>query len=147
MREFDSSLAAIRAGGMGDRAGQQTTPMSIISVDCRGNFSSFSPELLGLSHERYEGFSFGNVTHDSFDSMLENETFKIVAQDIEAGVRRCRETCEYFPWCGGGAPVNKLFENGSFESTETMFCRLSKKAVFDVVLEKLESAPREKSSF
>jgi uncharacterized protein len=34
--------------------------------------------------------------------------------------------------------VNKYFENGSFDSTETMFCRLSKQAVLNVVLEKLE---------
>jgi hypothetical protein len=40
---------------------------------------------------------------------------------------------------GGGAPVNKYFENRSFDSTETMFCRLSKKAVLNVVLEKLEA--------
>jgi uncharacterized protein len=40
--------------------------------------------------------------------------------------------------CGGGAPVNKYFENGSFDSTETMFCRLNRKAIVDVIVAKLQ---------
>ncbi len=35
--------------------------------------------------------------------------------------------------------LNKYFENGTFDSDETMFCRLSKQAVIDVVLAKLEN--------
>ncbi|MEJ7637602.1 MAG: hypothetical protein WKF75_06320 [Singulisphaera sp.] len=52
------------------------------------------------------------------------------------GRRPCRRTCSYFDFCGG-APVNKYFENGSFVSSETMFCP-EQQAVFDVVLEKME---------
>ncbi len=61
-------------------------------------------------------------------------------RDIRAGIERCRATCAYFPYCGGGAPVNKYFENGSFDSTETMFCRLTRQVPTDVVLAKLESS-------
>jgi hypothetical protein len=61
-----------------------------------------------------------------------------MAADVAAGVRRCRATCPYFHHCGGGAPANKYFENGSFDSTETLFCRLSHQAVLDVVLDGLE---------
>ena len=118
---------------------QQTSPLAIISVDCHGNFSTFSPELLGLTSPDYGDFAFGNVMTDSFDSILATPKFLAVAHDIDAGIQRCRETCEYFSYCGGGAPVNKYFENGSFNSTETMFCRLSKQAVLNVVLEKLEA--------
>ena len=39
---------------------------------------------------------------------------------------------------GGGAPVNKLSENGSFASTETLYCRLTRQAMLDVVLDKLQ---------
>ncbi len=92
-----------------------------------------------MSSPDYGDFSFGNVMTDSFDSILSKPKFAAVAQDIEAGVQRCRDTCEYFSYCGGGAPVNKYFENGTFDSTETMFCRLSKQAVLNVVLEKLET--------
>ena len=61
-------------------------------------------------------------------------------EEIERGVERCRQSCEYYEICLGGAPANKLFENGRFDSTETLFCRLAKKAVIDVVLERMESA-------
>ncbi len=64
--------------------------------------------------------------------------FQAIHGDIVAGVRRCEETCSYFSMCGGGAPVNKYFENGSFVSTETLFCRLNRQTLLDVVLDKLE---------
>ena len=59
-------------------------------------------------------------------------------EDIEAGVAMCRERCEYFSVCGGGEPVNKLAENGTFVSTETTYCRLTKMRATDLVLDALE---------
>jgi uncharacterized protein len=50
----------------------------------------------------------------------------------------CRERCEYFSVCGGGEPVNKLAENGSFASSETTYCRLIKMRGTDLVLDALE---------
>ena len=50
----------------------------------------------------------------------------------------CRERCEYFSVCGGGEPVNKLAENGTFTSTETTYCRLTKMRATDLVLDALE---------
>jgi uncharacterized protein len=50
----------------------------------------------------------------------------------------CRERCEYFTVCGGGEPVNKLAENGSFASSETTYCRLTKMCGTDLVLDALE---------
>jgi uncharacterized protein len=46
-------------------------------------------------------------------------------EQIRRGVERCRAHCRYFAVCGGGAPANKMQENGSLESSETMFCRMS----------------------
>ena len=59
-------------------------------------------------------------------------------RDIRAGTRACQTGCEYYSICGGGSPVNKLFENGTFASTETLFCRLHKQACLDVSMDKLE---------
>ena len=53
----------------------------------------------------------------------------------------CRESCRYFPFCGGGPPGNKYFENGTFASTETLFCRLHMKACLDVTADWLERHP------
>ena len=59
-----------------------------------------------------------------------------MANDVAAGVSKCREGCAWFRFCGGGAPGNKYFENGSFDSTQTLFCRLHRQALADVVLTK-----------
>jgi uncharacterized protein len=140
VREFASALAGIMADGdRGECFTHQTIPMAIVSVDCHGNFSTWSPELLGLRSPHYGDFTLGNVVTDSFDSVFTTPKFQHLSDDITAGIRSCQARCEYFPFCGGGAPVNKYFENGSFRSTETMFCRLTKKTVFDVVLHKLEA--------
>ncbi len=48
------------------------------------------------------------------------------------------KSCEYFSVCGGGEPVNKLAENGTFCSTETTYCRLTKMRATDLVLDALE---------
>ena len=46
-----------------------------------------------------------------------------------------------FSVCGGGEPVNKLAENGSFASTETAYCRLTKMRATDLMLDALERVP------
>jgi len=65
------------------------------------------------------------------------------------GCKRCAETCQYFSVCGGGAPSNKYFENGSFESTETVYCRSVIQIPIDIMLAQAERqlgiAPPEKS--
>ena len=58
-------------------------------------------------------------------------TVRIRAGEIGEGIEMCRAECKYFPVCGGGVPSNKVFENGTFASTETMYCRLTKKRVTD----------------
>ena len=138
LREVAGALAAIVGQTNDASANQQTEPLSILTVDVDGNIGTFSPELLGLRHPVYGGFTFGNVHAAPLLSVLNQPAFQRIHSDIVAGVRRCAETCPYFRVCRGGAPSNKLFENGSFASTKTMFCLLTKQAVMDVVLEELE---------
>ena len=54
-------------------------------------------------------------------------------------MRACEETCAYFNHCGGGAPANKLYENGDLASAETLYCRTMIKRPFDAVLRRLEA--------
>ena len=44
---------------------------------------------------------------------------------------------DYFAVCGGGAPANKIYENNSANSAETIYCR-SHQIAIDVVLEMVE---------
>ena len=143
VREFETSVAALRSCRFGPGARtQENLPWGVVNVDCEGNFSTFSPELLGLTSACHGSFSFGNVARDSLESVQASERFQRLANEIGRGVERCQQTCDYFPYCGGGPPGNKYFENGTFDSTETMFCRLHKQVCLDVALDKLEQSRR-----
>jgi uncharacterized protein len=139
VREFDNMISAVLYTGE-ERllSAQESTPFAIVSVDSEGTLSTFSPELLGLPSDLYAGFGLGNVARDSFAEVLASGRFQAMARDVNAGIAKCREECSYFRFCGGGAPVNKYFENGSFDSTETLFCRLHRKALAEVVLSKMQ---------
>jgi uncharacterized protein len=143
VREFDTSAAAIRGVryGPGSRT-QENKPWAIVNVDCDGHFSTYSPELLGLSSPRYGSFALGNVATDSLADAIASERFQMLEADIGRGVELCQQSCPYFAFCGGGPPVNKYFENGTFASTETLFCQLHKQACLDVSLQRLELLQR-----
>lgn len=117
---------------------QANTPLAVISFDCDGNISTLSPELLTLSHPHYAHFLFGNVSQNRLEDMLSHPTFRHVNAEVQRGVAMCKETCEYFVFCGGGSPVNKLSETGTFAATETAHCRLKIQATTDVVMEHLQ---------
>jgi uncharacterized protein len=145
IREFENAFRAITHGTDADAhdissRNDQVRPYKIISVDCDGNFSTFSPELLGLKNDRYGDFCFGNVQTNALPEMTSSSKFNRVFRDIQAGVKLCSETCGYYFLCGGGAPSNKYYENGTFASTETMYCRYTIKMPVDIVLADLEEA-------
>jgi uncharacterized protein len=117
---------------------QLATPFAITSMDWTGNIATFSPELLGLKSALYDDFILGNINRDRLTELADRPLLHRMRADIDTGVAMCRESCEYFSVCGGGEPVNKLFENGSFASTETTYCRMTKQRVTDLVLDRLE---------
>lgn len=148
IREFESAFRKIVGNPMLPQntvdktipRGHLIVPYGIISVDCDGNFMTFSPELLGQKSEEYGPFILGNVLQDSFNVVSESQKFKAIHNDILSGIRMCNESCAYFKVCGGGAPSNKFYENNSFKSTETNYCRFSIQAPIDIVLEDLEQS-------
>lgn len=141
VREFDNSACALLGPRYGPGARtQENMPWAIVNVDYQGNFSTYSPELLGASSARHGSFAMGNVATDSLESAIGLERFQQLERAISQGVERCQQTCPYFAFCGGGAPANKFFENGSFATTETLFCRLHKQVCLDVTLAKLEKS-------
>jgi uncharacterized protein len=139
VREFETSACALLGPryGVGART-QENKAWAIVNVDCEGNFSTFSPELLGMSSPRHGSFALGHVARDPLPAVLVGEQFQALEREIALGVDRCRQSCAYFPFCGGGAPANKFFETGTFAATETLFCRLHKQVCLDVTLARLE---------
>jgi uncharacterized protein len=111
IREVDGMLPRVFRPDRSAMTNAQVEPFGMLNVDCRGNVSSFSPELLGLSHTGYDNFIIGNINSDSLEEMRGSPALSAMARDVAAGVEACRKDCEYFSVCGGGAPVNKLAEN------------------------------------
>ncbi|MGD0491260.1 MAG: cyclophane-forming radical SAM/SPASM peptide maturase GrrM/OscB [Steroidobacteraceae bacterium] len=135
IREIDGMLPRVfRPEGEGVR-NVQVEPFCMLNIDCNGNVSTFSPELLGLKNAKYNDFVIGNINAASLEDMFRGAVMRAMLRDIAAGVELCRQSCEYFSVCGGGAPVNKLFENGSFNSARTSFCDLTQKVPIDLILE------------
>jgi uncharacterized protein len=118
---------------------QLSTPLAILSFDCEGNVSTFSPELLTMTDPDSGNFIFGNVFDGTLEELPLSQKLVDIHALIQKGVSRCEQTCQYFTYCGGGAPSNKLYENKTFDSTETMYCKLGKQVLTDVVVDYLES--------
>lgn len=141
IRELDNCVGAIRGAGDPVR-NEQAEPFGIISVDCNGNISTFSPELLGLQHEHYGSFCFGNLLEDDFKEIAGRVEKSALYADIREGLRQCSELCAYYGLCGGGAPSNKIYEIGSAASTETAYCRTIQRTI-DVALDLMERIPQD----
>lgn len=116
----------------------QVEPFAMLNIDCHGNASSFSPELLGYKNAKYNDFTIGNIVSDSLDDMRRSAAMMTMTRDIASGVEACRRECDYFSVCGGGAPVNKLSENGSFASSKTSFCTLVQIVPTNLILNALD---------
>lgn len=138
VREFERVRKNILQGAR--LALGQSIPYTIISIDYKGNYMTFSPEILSLESPEYGSFILGNVKSLSFESACQTERFQKINADIQAGVKSCQQTCQYFSLCGGGAPANKYFENGSFNSTKTIYCHYTQQILTDIVLEDLEKS-------
>ena len=135
VREIDLALPRVfRPDGLPAR-NIQAEPLAMLNVDSRGNVSSFSPELLGLKNDDYDDFLLGNINVNSLAEIHSACLRSALHRDIQAGVRACEAGCEYFSVCGGGAPANKLFENGSFGGTTTSYCMLTQMVPTDLILE------------
>jgi uncharacterized protein len=138
IREIDTMIPRVfRPAGtlMGN---MQVEPFGMINIDCYGNVSSYSPELLGLKNEKYNDFIIGNILSDSLIDMMNSPAMLSMGKDISAGVAICEAECDYFSVCGGGSPINKLTENGSFATGRTGFCSLVQMVPTDLILSALD---------
>ena len=138
IREIEQTIQQVIRPKDAPFGNQLVEPFAITSMDWQGNIATFSPELLGLKNAEYDDFLLGNINRDALVDLPRRANLARMMRDIGAGVEMCRRSCEYFSVCGGGEPVNKLAENGTFASTETKYCRLTKMRTTDLVLDALE---------
>jgi len=140
IREIEHAIEQVVRPKDAPFSNQLVEPFAVTSMDWAGNISTFSPELLGLKNTVYGDYLLGNINRDALTDLLDCPNLAAMSKDIRAGVRMCGATCQYFSVCGGGEPVNKLAENGTFASTETRYCRLTKMRATDLVLDAIERA-------
>jgi uncharacterized protein len=131
IREFDELTGELPSCGA--ISNEQAIPFRLVTIGWDGGISTFSPELLVARDERYGDFIFGNVRTHSLDEILASAKFQTIYESIAKGIAACKESCSYYSFCGGGGPAPKLFETGTFESTETVSCRTKFKAVVDAM--------------
>lgn len=108
-------------------------PLPTVGHD--GDVTLISPELAGFASDRLGSFACGNVTTRSLDELIRHGLGVSWAQEYFRGVRGCRSQCPYFGFCGGGPPANRYFEHARLDGTETNYCRNSKIALMEGVLD------------
>lgn len=107
---------------------------SVVTVSRDGEVFSWSPELASGKPGNASFFSLGNVhSVECIDELLESFKACEIQSEIELGIERCR-SCKYFSVCGGGLPSNKYYENGTFDSSETLRCRLQIQEITEVLM-------------
>ena len=145
LREFEQVIGLIQRN---QRLNQNelNRPFSILSVDWQGNFSTFDPELLSVSSDRYGSFNLGNLRTTSFEQAACSDRFGELWRDVRSGMERCEQTCDFFGLCGGGMGSNKFWEHGTLDCSETSACRFKTMLPVEVLLEQLEAAPARQTS-
>jgi uncharacterized protein len=144
IRQIDEVFGYLRQECAGQS--EEAIPGRYICVDHRGGVSTFSPELLGLRHPYYGDFVLGNLNKASLLQLIQGSKSQLLARDIADGVELCRRTCGYFDFCGARFLSNKLLENGTFASTETVNCHFRIKITVDTILEELAQGLHENRS-
>lgn len=113
-------------------------PFRIVNIASNGDFSTWCPELLTAQDQGERTFVIGNVLSTSFSAAANGERFSKLDSAIARGRDACEQNCDYWKFCGGGAPANKFFEHGRLDLTETNTCRIHLKATVDVMLDYLD---------
>lgn len=137
-RLLAQALPLVRWQGRASPNNAQLLPFAIVNVAWNGDFGTFSPELLGQPSADFAGFVLGNVGRCGYLESSQGEPFQSLWAAVRRGTDACQRTCTHFDYCGGGAPVNKLYENGRLDSAETLYCRSMIKRPFDVALVQAE---------
>lgn len=139
MREHDEALAVreverladylqmIRTGRRAEWDQRRLDP--IPTVSCKGDVVLLSSELADTTAPEYGDFVAGNVLEQPLAEILDDAHRLRYVREFLTGLDRCEAECEFFDFCRGAQAANRYFENGSFTTTETNYCRVSRQAL------------------
>jgi uncharacterized protein len=124
-------LRTIRAGERTAWDARRFDPLPTVAFN--GDVVLLSPELAGISDEHYGDFIAGNVLEQSLTSILARAWQLPYVAEFINGLAACRATCGFYDFCRGAAAGNRYFENGTFDSTETNYCRASRQELVNAL--------------
>jgi uncharacterized protein len=140
VREFEnlkSNLLTYVYHSERNMSSEEVTACRIITINHKGDVSTFSPELSGGYLE--EDFSIGNINDVTcIDDLRNSPKLLSLTSEVNAGIKKCKDSCDYFNFCGGGGASNKFSENGTFDSSETRYCKFHKQGLVDLLSELLQ---------
>ena len=107
------------------------------TVAFNGDVVVLSPEFISVDVAERGKFVVGNVLMKSLYDLVEESKRAWYVREFFEGAVQCKNSCDYYEFCGGGQASNKYFELGNIAGTETAQFRNSRIAVMDAVLESL----------
>jgi uncharacterized protein len=126
----------------------ETQPLRILAIQKNGDISSFCPELAGGVKENRQMFTIGNIrTIERLEDITRNKNFLKISESIAKGTNNCRNSCEYFKFCGGRSPGIKMYETKSFESTVTKHCKYQRQILVNTVINSMLNSTQNKVFF
>ncbi|WP_194891959.1 cyclophane-forming radical SAM peptide maturase AmcB [Catenulispora pinisilvae] len=136
VRELDrlgSYLRTIRAGERAAWEAHRFDPLPTVAFS--GDVVLLSPELAGIRDEHYGDFIAGNILEQNLSSILARAWQLPYVAEFTDGLAACRATCGFFDFCRGATAGNRYFENGTFASTETNYCRVSRQELVNALID------------
>jgi uncharacterized protein len=122
------------------RVSEEHFGLEILNVKKNGDVSTFAPELIEGNDGNPDTFVLGNVHQlRSFTDLMQTPKYSVIEAEVMSGIEKCKNTCAYFDFCGGGHLSAKYFENGTFDCTETEYCKLHRQALVEAVLDNLSN--------
>lgn len=127
IREVDRLLSYLAAPPPTAAADVPHDPLPTVAWN--GDVIMLSPELLGIKSPQYDDFIAGNVLSEPLHRILSRVCDLPYVQEFQKGIRRCKQTCDFFAFCQGGQAGNRFFEHGAFSTTETHHCQITIQAL------------------
>ena len=122
------------------RISEEHKGIDVLNIKKNGDVSTFSPELIEGNNGNPDEFKIGNVaTLSSFQDLCEAPKFLYLQDEVNRGIEKCKNNCQYFDFCGGGHLSAKYFEQGTFNCSETNYCKLHRQTLVDVVIDGLSN--------
>lgn len=107
------------------------TNSDYVSIDAYGKIYFLSPELCDLKSSKYQSFYFGKVGRDSVQSAFSRYIASDVYRDALVGEKMCETDCAHFDVCGSRFFANKVCENNTLASSNTLVCKLIIQCIAD----------------